>query len=289
MPVTQIDRYQVQEIKTLGKDREAEARQMLERVAKQVQPIMRKRQWTVRKLSEFIPRSPNLLGLNVNRGQEVKIRLRPAGREGSFYDWNHVLGTMLHELCHNRIGPHNAEFYKLLDELWSEAEELMDKGISGTGQGFDAPSVGRLGSHGFIPTHNPPEHKMADAMRKAAEARARQQALMPAGPCKLGGGPGYRHMTPAQAAAAAAERRARDELWCGAGRSAEEVEREVGSGTGAGSSRGNSSGGTSTATGNQLAGQRSDAVGTWVCPACTLVNGALVLQCEACLTVRSSR
>ena len=28
--------------------------------------------------------------------------------------------------------------------------------------------------------------------------------------------------------------------------------------------------------------------GTWVCPACTLVNAPLVLQCEACLTVRSN-
>jgi hypothetical protein len=110
--------------------------------------------------------APALLYMCIRRGQEVKIRLRPAGREGSFYDWNHVLGTMLHELCHNRIGPHNAEFYTLLDELWNEAEELMDKGISGTGQGFDRPSAGRLGAHGFIPTHNPPEHKMADAIRK---------------------------------------------------------------------------------------------------------------------------
>lgn len=42
----------------------------------------------------------------------------------------------------------------------------MDRGISGSGQGFDAPSAGRLGSHAFIPLHNPPEHKMADAMRK---------------------------------------------------------------------------------------------------------------------------
>jgi hypothetical protein len=67
MPVAQTDDYKVLDIKTLGKDRDVEARQMLERVAKQVQPIMRKRQWTVRKLSEFIPRSPNLLGLNVNR------------------------------------------------------------------------------------------------------------------------------------------------------------------------------------------------------------------------------
>lgn len=102
----------------------------------------------------------------MHRGQEVKIRLRPAGSQAAFYDWNHVLGTMLHELCHNRIGPHNAEFYKLLDDLWTEAEELMDKGITGTAQGFDAASAGRLGAHGFIPTHNPPEHKMADAIRK---------------------------------------------------------------------------------------------------------------------------
>lgn len=49
-------------------------------------------------LSEFFPGNPGLLGLNVNRGAEVKIRLRPARDAGSFYDWNHVLGTMLHEV-----------------------------------------------------------------------------------------------------------------------------------------------------------------------------------------------
>lgn len=50
-------------------------------------------------LSEFSPRNPGLLGLNVNRGAEVKIRLRPARDNSSFYDWNHILGTMLHEVC----------------------------------------------------------------------------------------------------------------------------------------------------------------------------------------------
>jgi hypothetical protein len=50
-------------------------------------------------LSEFSPRNPGLLGLNVNRGAEVKIRLRPARDDSSFYDWNHILGTMLHEVC----------------------------------------------------------------------------------------------------------------------------------------------------------------------------------------------
>lgn len=70
------------------------------------------------------------------------------------------------QLVHIAISPHNAAFYKLLDELWAEAEDLMDRGISGSGQGFDAPSAGRLGSHAFIPIHNPPEHRMADAIRK---------------------------------------------------------------------------------------------------------------------------
>lgn len=59
-----------------------------------------------------------------------------------------------------------AAFYKLLDELWREADDLLDRGVTGTGQGFDAPSAGRLGAYSFIPTHNPPQDKMADAIRK---------------------------------------------------------------------------------------------------------------------------
>ena len=36
----------------------------------------------------------------------------------------------------------------------------MDKGIKGSGQGFDAASAGRLGSHGFIALHNSPEGRL---------------------------------------------------------------------------------------------------------------------------------
>jgi hypothetical protein len=158
------DAYKVLQIKTLGRSNDPEARSLLEKVAYQVQPIMRKRSWTVKQLSEFVPKNPNLLGLNVNRGAEVKIRLRPHHSQDSFYDFNHILGTMLHELVHIVHGPHNAAFYKLLDELWEEAEDLMDKGIGGSGQGFDAASVGRLGSYSFIPQHNPPSHKKRDAI-----------------------------------------------------------------------------------------------------------------------------
>lgn len=35
---------------------------------------------------------------------------------------------MLHELVHMEIGPHNAQFYKMLDELRDECEKLMREG-----------------------------------------------------------------------------------------------------------------------------------------------------------------
>jgi hypothetical protein len=63
------------------------------------------------------PKNPRLLGLNVNRGVEVKLRLRPNGRDHDFIPYERVLDTMLHELAHIARGPHDAQFYKLWDEL----------------------------------------------------------------------------------------------------------------------------------------------------------------------------
>ena len=40
----------------------------------QVEPIMKKRGWIVHHYMEFLPAEANLLGINVNRGQEIKIR-----------------------------------------------------------------------------------------------------------------------------------------------------------------------------------------------------------------------
>lgn len=60
-------------------------------------------------------------GLNVGGGggdtAKNCIRLRPASNERSFIDFQSLLGTMLHELAHNMVSPHNVAFYKLLDEL----------------------------------------------------------------------------------------------------------------------------------------------------------------------------
>jgi hypothetical protein len=68
-------------------------------------------------LHDCSPSNPSLLGLNVGAGIEVKLRLRRPNRDSDFYPIDQVLDTMLHELCHNAHGPHNANFYKLWDEL----------------------------------------------------------------------------------------------------------------------------------------------------------------------------
>eukprot|EP00899_Mesostigma_viride_P028546 jgi/Mesvir1/8877/Mv02768-RA.2 len=177
------DQHKVWEIRALKKHSdEAVAKKMLEDVARQVQPIMRKRGWRVKMLSEFSPSNPNLLGLNVNRGVEVKIRLRPhnGAKDGCFYPFEHVLGTMLHELTHNAVSPHNAAFYKLLDEITARAlkaatARAQKQAIMGAGASGSASGGRRLG-----------------------------------GDTRL-----MRQLTPGEAAARAAERRLQDDLWCG--------------------------------------------------------------------------
>ncbi|KAK3198760.1 hypothetical protein Dsin_022175 [Dipteronia sinensis] len=99
---------------------------------------------------------------------------------------------MLHELCRNAHGPHNANFYKLWDELRKECEELMSKGITGSGGGFDLPR------------------------KRLAEKRARLGYLLPSGPKRLGGDSSIMAaVSPIQAAAMDAERRLQDDIWCG--------------------------------------------------------------------------
>lgn len=65
--------------------------------------------------SSCSPVNKALLGLNINRGAEIRIRLRDS--ESTFFPYEHVLGTMLHELAHMARGPHDAQFYAVLDEL----------------------------------------------------------------------------------------------------------------------------------------------------------------------------
>lgn len=69
------------------------------------------------RISNCSPANPSLLGINIGGGAEVKLRLRRPNREWDFFPYEQILDTMLHELCHNEYGPHNADFYKLWDEI----------------------------------------------------------------------------------------------------------------------------------------------------------------------------
>lgn len=92
-----------------------------------------------------------------------------------------------------------------------ECEDLITKGITGTGEGFDLPGR-RLG--GF--SHRPPISSLRTTALAAAEKRAKLESLLPSGPKRLGGGNAVMvGLSPVQAAAMAAERRLQDDIWCG--------------------------------------------------------------------------
>lgn len=167
---------------------------------------MKQRQWQVSLLSEFFPRDARLLGLNINRGQEIKIRLRYSYDENSFLPYAELLGTMLHELTHIIHGPHNSTFYKLLDQLKEECEDLMIRGtFSFQGEGH------RLG-------RNPNSYH-----NQFLEAAARRNSLVGSFN-KLGGDSLMQTLyTPREMAALASERRFEDSLWCATDQQFQEV------------------------------------------------------------------
>ncbi|CAI8611768.1 unnamed protein product [Vicia faba] len=257
------DLNKVWEVKSLNKIGQDEATKILQKVAKQVQPIMHKRKWKVKLLSEFCPADPSLLGMNIGPGAEVKLRLRRPNRDWDFFPYEQVLDTMLHELCHNEHGPHNAQFYNLLDEIRKECEELMVKG-------FDVPGR-RLG--GF--SHQPPLSSLRQTALAVAESQTRSGVLLPAGPQRLGGDSNIKSaLSPIQAAAMAAERRLHDDMWCGSKSSGGDTFIQEGR-----SSSGPSEKSIQSAVAKETIGEAK-----WQCNTCTLLNKPLVLLCEACGT-----
>lgn len=116
--------YKCWEVKALKSPVHDEVQAVLERIAREVEPIMRKRRWRVTSLQEFMPRSPNLLGININRSV-IKIRgacrtpqafvrhvyltsvlsccrdpVRNKSSPSTIFPYEHLMGTMLHELTH---------------------------------------------------------------------------------------------------------------------------------------------------------------------------------------------
>ncbi|KAJ7665209.1 WLM domain-containing protein [Mycena polygramma] len=192
-----------------GRPKEERALPMLQRIASLVKPIMRKHAWVLPVLSEFFPAQDNLIGLNVNAGQKILLRLRPAHAPDTFFEEEEVVHTMLHELTHNVHGPHDEKFYKYLSSLEDEYDALKRSGYSGEGFFSKGARVGTGVSHDL-----PPHMARAKALENAEKRR--KTALMIGNGGRLGGRTPT-SLTPRELAARAAERRARDEKACGSG------------------------------------------------------------------------
>lgn len=107
-------------IDTLGLEADATARALLKRAAAAVKPLMLQHSWYVSELSETYPPFAGLLGLNHEQGRRIELRLRHPNNVMSFLDYNCILDTLLHELVHIEIGPHDDAFYKLRKQLYKD-------------------------------------------------------------------------------------------------------------------------------------------------------------------------
>ncbi|EOD28162.1 hypothetical protein EMIHUDRAFT_373278 [Emiliania huxleyi CCMP1516] len=106
-----------------------EARKLLLRLATDpaVVGIMRERRYRVGTLAEMDPiddrlaekmegGGKRLLGYNTNHGMSIHVRLRTMDLRG-FEAYPSLVDTLLHELAHNEVGPHNDLFWHLFAQL----------------------------------------------------------------------------------------------------------------------------------------------------------------------------
>eukprot|EP00892_Ulva_mutabilis_P005169 jgi/Ulvmu1/3023/UM015_0063.1 len=93
--------------------------------------IMQQNQFAVGCLSEMPPQNfmddtravTCLLGLNINRGQEIKLRLRTNDLKG-FRNYERIRETLVHELTHNVWGDHGNNFKELNSKLLRECVRI---------------------------------------------------------------------------------------------------------------------------------------------------------------------
>ncbi|ESK87578.1 zinc metalloproteinase [Moniliophthora roreri MCA 2997] len=110
------------------------ARTMLNRLSDDpaIQHIMQKHQFSVGILTELAPHEhPELLGLNVNAGQQIKLRIRTNAYDG-FRAYREIRKVLCHELTHNVWGDHDNNFKELNSKLNREVGEYERSVSTGT-------------------------------------------------------------------------------------------------------------------------------------------------------------
>lgn len=122
-------------------------------------------------------------------------------------EYESIAGTMCHELAHCVVGPHNAQFYKVMQEIEDQYALFLVRGVVLDRQGFPVASddAHRLGGR----------RRVEDRRRALWEATEKRRGLSSSssnGDYVLGGGEKLRD--PKEAARLAAERRLRDSQFC---------------------------------------------------------------------------
>jgi DNA-dependent metalloprotease WSS1 len=54
--------------------------------------------------------------------------------QSEFLPIDYIIGTLIHEITHNTIGPHSAQFYQLMEALTQEVEQDLVSGFDSSGQ-----------------------------------------------------------------------------------------------------------------------------------------------------------
>jgi len=97
-----------------------------------IRHVMQAHQFSVGLLTELAPHEhPDKLGLNVNHGEAIKLRIRTNAYDG-FRNYNEIRRVLCHELAHNVFSEHGEDFKTLNSTLNREVAEYERSVVRGT-------------------------------------------------------------------------------------------------------------------------------------------------------------
>nr|AAG09296.1 ORF556 [Trypanosoma brucei] len=160
---------------TLGWTNDHQAQDYLQKLLIIGRPILRAHNWKIHRLKEFYPRSARLLGQNFNRGEEVCVRFRVPKEKNTFFPFQEVVCTFLHELAHCKYSKHDRHFWELYTELSVECCRLdlnasLEREAAAPPDRRHTGSGRRLGGSRIVPLPREPE-AMRRILSEAAERR----------------------------------------------------------------------------------------------------------------------
>lgn len=276
-----------------------EAKKLLTKLVAATAKVLVRRKWSVGILREFYPSNAHLLGLNENGGQTIRVRLRSARDKNVFLPWEDVLGTMVHELTHNSVSSHSAEFYSLMDKVYDEVEADERGGTFGgplnntsIPYSFESSKGVKLGGGGWGGVLSTGARK-----NQAAEAAIRRQLINGGGTSGVVGGSAVAPKTAdelRQLRLRSIERRQADQSSCSIGRqnaspsSIADVPSSSSSRYNSGSTSSSGKNSTSKSSLVTVTDDLQSYFTFWMCSICLEQNVSLDSNCVFCGQSRSS-